>query len=156
MSYLINTSLISSSMHYFLMPYHSSFHSLSLIGMCFLTFNLSHHTTLHDMITGIVYKSKDEKAYRNLVDICFAFMKHDGYKAGQLMIDGSRHTETKVARHPIKTPYQYTLECPIAYSLMQFLTHSLTHSLIALANKTSHTPTSIYYTHVVPSSHPSH
>ena len=45
---------------------------------------------------GIVYKSKDEKAYRNLVDICFAFMKHDGYKAGKLMIDGSRHTESKV------------------------------------------------------------
>ena len=61
------------------------------------------------MLVGIVYKSKDEKAYRNLVDICFAFMKHDGYKAGQLMIDGSRHTETKVARHPLNTPYQYTL-----------------------------------------------
>ena len=44
---------------------------------------------------GIVYKSKDEKAYRNLVDICFAFMKHDGYRAGQLMIDSSRDTDAK-------------------------------------------------------------
>ena len=23
---------------------------------------------------------QDERAYRNLVDICFAFMKHDGYQ----------------------------------------------------------------------------
>jgi len=40
---------------------------------------------------GIVYFSKTEADHKNLVEICFAFMKHDGYTAGKLMIDNSRN-----------------------------------------------------------------
>jgi aarF domain-containing kinase len=36
---------------------------------------------------GIVFWSKTEADHQTLVDICLAFMKHDGIKAGRLMID---------------------------------------------------------------------
>ncbi len=36
---------------------------------------------------GIVFSSKTERDHRMLVDICFAFMKHDGLRAGELMVD---------------------------------------------------------------------
>ena len=42
------------------------------------------------MDAGIVYSSKTEEAYKNLVEICFALMKHDGYTAGKLMICNSK------------------------------------------------------------------
>ena len=35
---------------------------------------------------GIVYAARSEQDFKNLVDICIAFMKHDGRRAGQCMI----------------------------------------------------------------------
>jgi predicted unusual protein kinase regulating ubiquinone biosynthesis (AarF/ABC1/UbiB family) len=39
--------------------------------------------------TGIVYQSKSEAEHKRLIDICLAFMKHDGRLAGRLMIDNA-------------------------------------------------------------------
>ncbi len=39
---------------------------------------------------GLVFRAKSEKEHQALVDICLAFMKHDGYRAGQLMVDNSK------------------------------------------------------------------
>ena len=44
---------------------------------------------------GIVYQAKSEKEHQKLVDICFAFMQHDGRKAGSLMIDHEKHQGTQ-------------------------------------------------------------
>ena len=38
---------------------------------------------------GIVYSVATEREYQNLTDICLAFMKHDGLRAGQCLIDSS-------------------------------------------------------------------
>ena len=38
---------------------------------------------------GIVYCSKSEAEHDALVEICLAFMKHDGRRAGRLMIDNA-------------------------------------------------------------------
>jgi len=45
---------------------------------------------------GIVYSVKGEKEYQNLVDICTAFMKHDGRLAGRCMIE---HTSANTVLH---------------------------------------------------------
>lgn len=36
---------------------------------------------------GIVYSSKSDEEHKRLVDICFAFMQHNGRKAGEMMLD---------------------------------------------------------------------
>eukprot|EP01035_Chromulina_nebulosa_P018199 gene18199-23861_t len=41
---------------------------------------------------GIVYHSKSPEEHQKLVDICFAFMQHDGRKAGSLLIENNEHT----------------------------------------------------------------
>lgn len=38
---------------------------------------------------GIVFSSKSAEEHKALVNICLAFMKHDGIEAGKLMIDKS-------------------------------------------------------------------
>ncbi len=38
---------------------------------------------------GIVYYSKTEAEHNALVEICLAFMQHDGRRAGRLMIDNA-------------------------------------------------------------------
>ena len=37
--------------------------------------------------TGIVYTAKDAEDHSRIVDICMAFMQHDGRKAARLMLD---------------------------------------------------------------------
>lgn len=39
---------------------------------------------------GIVFKSKSDKEHSRLIDICIAFMKHDGRTAARLMVDHSK------------------------------------------------------------------
>eukprot|EP00428_Durinskia_dybowskii_P061335 CAMPEP_0170369344 /NCGR_PEP_ID=MMETSP0117_2-20130122/7933_1 /TAXON_ID=400756 /ORGANISM="Durinskia baltica, Strain CSIRO CS-38" /LENGTH=594 /DNA_ID=CAMNT_0010624057 /DNA_START=70 /DNA_END=1854 /DNA_ORIENTATION=- len=46
---------------------------------------------------GIVYAVKSEEEYRNLVEICLAFMKHDGLTAGRRMIANNSHASVKDA-----------------------------------------------------------
>lgn len=41
---------------------------------------------------GIVYQSKSEDEHKKLVDICFAFMQHDGRLAGKLMIQNNKNS----------------------------------------------------------------
>ena len=36
---------------------------------------------------GLVFRTKTEEAHQSLIDICIAFMKHDGIAAGKLMIN---------------------------------------------------------------------
>ena len=45
--------------------------------------------TLVIIDTGIVYQSRSESEHKRLVDICLAFMKHDGRLAGKLMIENA-------------------------------------------------------------------
>lgn len=40
---------------------------------------------------GIVFSSKDKKDHETIVEICVAFMQHDGRKAAKLMIDHSKN-----------------------------------------------------------------
>lgn len=42
---------------------------------------------------GIVFQSKSEKDHKRLVDICLAFLQHDGFHAGELMIGNNRSQE---------------------------------------------------------------
>jgi predicted unusual protein kinase regulating ubiquinone biosynthesis (AarF/ABC1/UbiB family) len=44
---------------------------------------------------GIVYSCRSEKEYKNLVEICTAFMKHDGLTAGRRMIDNTSSLTVK-------------------------------------------------------------
>ena len=37
-------------------------------------------------------QSKTEQDHQKLVEVCMAFMQHDGYKAGNLMVDHNRTT----------------------------------------------------------------
>lgn len=39
---------------------------------------------------GIVYSSKSDAEHQRLVDICLAFLQHDGRRAGQLLIDNAK------------------------------------------------------------------
>lgn len=39
---------------------------------------------------GLVFRSQTERDHQALFDICFAFMKHDGYTAGKLMVDNAK------------------------------------------------------------------
>ena len=55
-----------------------------------MQFNAKGDPRLVFLDAGIVYSSKTEEAYKNLVEICFALMKHDGYTAGKLMICNSK------------------------------------------------------------------
>lgn len=43
---------------------------------------------------GIVYSSKTEQEHKDVVDICFAFMKHDGRHAAELMIAKAKQHNT--------------------------------------------------------------
>jgi predicted unusual protein kinase regulating ubiquinone biosynthesis (AarF/ABC1/UbiB family) len=36
---------------------------------------------------GLVFRTKSEEAHQALIDICIAFMKHDGLSAGRLMVN---------------------------------------------------------------------
>ena len=45
---------------------------------------------------GIVFTSKDKKDHEAIVEICIAFMQHDGRKAAKLMIDHSTNTAEPV------------------------------------------------------------
>jgi predicted unusual protein kinase regulating ubiquinone biosynthesis (AarF/ABC1/UbiB family) len=45
---------------------------------------------------GIVFSSKSEAEHEKLVDICLAFMKHDGYSAGKYMIENAVLKNQKV------------------------------------------------------------
>jgi len=47
---------------------------------------------------GIVYASKSEEEHQRLVEICLAFMKHDGLRAGQLLIDNAK-AKNSVTNH---------------------------------------------------------
>lgn len=46
---------------------------------------------------GIVYSVRSEREYKNLVEICLAFMRHDGLEAGRRMIDNTSATSVKDA-----------------------------------------------------------
>lgn len=39
--------------------------------------------------TGIVYQSRSEAEHKRLIEICLAFMKHDGRLAGKLMMENA-------------------------------------------------------------------
>jgi len=45
---------------------------------------------------GIVFTSKDKKDHEAIIEICIAFMQHDGRKAAKLMIDHSANTAEPV------------------------------------------------------------
>lgn len=55
-------------------------------GNILVTFNEKDEPKLIVLDSGIVYYSKSEAEHKILVDICFAFMQHDGRKAGELML----------------------------------------------------------------------
>lgn len=57
-----------------------------------MQFNSKGEPRLVFLDAGIVYSSKTDESYKNLVNICFALMKHDGYTAGKLMICNSKRT----------------------------------------------------------------
>jgi predicted unusual protein kinase regulating ubiquinone biosynthesis (AarF/ABC1/UbiB family) len=42
---------------------------------------------------GIVYQAKSEEEHKKIVEICFAFLKHDGRRAGELMLDAHRQPD---------------------------------------------------------------
>jgi predicted unusual protein kinase regulating ubiquinone biosynthesis (AarF/ABC1/UbiB family) len=42
---------------------------------------------------GIVFQAKSEEEHQTLIDICLAFMKHDGMKAGKLMVQKKEREE---------------------------------------------------------------
>jgi len=44
---------------------------------------------------GIVFQSKSEADHNKLVEVCMAFMQHDGLKAGSLMISDSKKSDAK-------------------------------------------------------------
>jgi aarF domain-containing kinase len=46
---------------------------------------------------GIVYSSPSEQEHKELADICLAFMQHDGYKAGRLMLDKAHRRALDIA-----------------------------------------------------------
>jgi predicted unusual protein kinase regulating ubiquinone biosynthesis (AarF/ABC1/UbiB family) len=50
---------------------------------------------------GIVYSSASEEEHKKLVDICFAFMQHDGHRAGELMVDVA-NTRAKNSKEVVK------------------------------------------------------
>ena len=90
---LLHTLYTFSSQSY---PYIPLLHTPT--GNILVSFSPRGEPRLIFLDAGIVYQSKDESSYKNLVEICFAFMKHDGYKAGRLMIDQSaKHAEVKVS-----------------------------------------------------------
>jgi predicted unusual protein kinase regulating ubiquinone biosynthesis (AarF/ABC1/UbiB family) len=66
---------------------------------------------------GIVYSSRSDAEHEKLVDICLAFMQHDGVKAGQLMIDNAREKHGQAAGHAqheeqfCKSIQQIVLDC---------------------------------------------
>lgn len=75
-----------------------SFHSiLKCAGNILVQFNAKGDPRLVFLDAGIVYSSKTEESYKNLVEICFALMKHDGYKAGQLMICNQNRSKVEDA-----------------------------------------------------------
>ncbi len=49
--------------------------------------------------TGIVYQSRSESEHKKLVDICLAFMKHDGRLAGRLMIENVNGVDANIANN---------------------------------------------------------
>lgn len=61
-------------------------------GNILVQFNSKGDPRLVFLDAGIVYSSKTEEDYKNLVEICFSLMKHDGYKAGRLLIDSSKNS----------------------------------------------------------------
>ena len=69
---------------------------------------------------GIVYSIKSEEAYRHLVEICLAFMKHDGYTAGRLLIDNSSTGKVKDAESFCKGVEQLVKDCE-AHSYFEHL-----------------------------------
>lgn len=62
-------------------------------------FTPDHEPRLVVLDCGIVYSSKSDAEHEKLVDICLAFMQHDGVKAGRLMIDHTRATSSFEVQH---------------------------------------------------------
>lgn len=52
---------------------------------------------------GIVYSSPTKEEHDKLVDICLAFMKHDGYTAGKLMVDNATAKQLRLQREESAT-----------------------------------------------------
>jgi predicted unusual protein kinase regulating ubiquinone biosynthesis (AarF/ABC1/UbiB family) len=46
---------------------------------------------------GIIYSVRSDREYKNLVEICLAFMRHDGLEAGRRMIDNTSAASVKDA-----------------------------------------------------------
>jgi aarF domain-containing kinase len=56
-------------------------------GNILVNFNESGEPRLVLLDTGIVFTAKDEEDHSRLVDVCLAFMQHDGRRAARLMLD---------------------------------------------------------------------
>lgn len=61
---------------------------------------------------GIVFTSKDKKDHEAIIEICIAFMQHDGRKAAKLMIDHSTNTAEPVQMEGfIEGVHQIVVDC---------------------------------------------
>jgi aarF domain-containing kinase len=61
---------------------------------------------------GIVFSSKDKKDHETIVEICIAFMQHDGRKAAKLMIDHSQNkADPKEMEGFIEGVHQIVVDC---------------------------------------------
>jgi predicted unusual protein kinase regulating ubiquinone biosynthesis (AarF/ABC1/UbiB family) len=52
---------------------------------------------------GIVYSAPTKAEHDKLVDICLAFMKHDGYSAGKLMVENAVARQLSLKEDTMKT-----------------------------------------------------
>jgi len=69
---------------------------LCIIGNIYVQMMPNGEPRLVILDCGIVFSSKSEAEHEKLVDICFAFMKHDGYSAGKYMIENANLKDQQV------------------------------------------------------------
>jgi predicted unusual protein kinase regulating ubiquinone biosynthesis (AarF/ABC1/UbiB family) len=70
---------------------------LPIIGNLLVQMQSNGEPKLMVLDCGIIYTVATEREYKNLTEICLAFMRHDGIKAGQHLIDNTSASTVKHA-----------------------------------------------------------